>query len=75
MKELTGYFRFENMTKKRLAIEQQADELSKPPKIVDPPPPEVVLGGDTPAPDERLDRERRKQLRKRLKIIKKKTIR
>ena len=71
MKELTGYFRSETITGKRLAIEQQAQELSKPPKIVDPPPPEIVLGGDTPAPDERLERERRKKLKKRLKFIKK----
>ena len=69
MKELAGHFRFKTVTTKRLAIEEQADELSKPPKIVDPPPPEVVLGGDTPAPDERLERERRKKLRKRLRII------
>ena len=64
MKELAGHFRFKTVTTKRLAIEEQADELSKPPKIVDPPPPEVVLGGDTPAPDERLERERRKKCEK-----------
>ena len=69
LKELTSYVKTENVEKKRLAIEEQAAELSKPPKIVDLPPPEVVLGGDTPAPDERLERERRKRLRKRLRII------